>query len=303
MMNRPKPLNNSKKTWAGSWSALRVCILSGCLLALPGISRAESGIQSMIYEVYAGGIHAVQAKMDIDMRNPGRYGMVMSARTRGFLGRLAPWHGTFESHGWVMEEGGYRPELHKSTTTWRDEVEIKEYKYNRQGGFDGLIITDHEKPPHKKEVDDELTQGTTDAFTAALSVLSAIAAGEECNSSSEVFDGKRRFEQVFVQEDVGTLEASRYNIFEGIAAQCYVEVKPIAGAWHKKPRGWMSIQEQGRERGTMPTVWIGKLSKDGPAVPVKVRVKTEYGALFMHLAEYSDGEKTVVAEKRVKDDD
>ncbi len=281
---------------------MRVCIASIlCFVVMTSQALAASGIQSMVYEVYAGGIHAVRASMDIDMREDGRYDMVMSAHTRGFLGSLAPWEGTFESHGWVMEDGEYRPELHKSTTIWRDESEIKEYKYNRNGGFDGLIITDHEKPPHKKEVNDELTQGTTDAFTAVLDVLSTIAAGGECNSSSEVFDGKRRFEQIFVHEETGTLEASRYNIFEGVAAQCYVEVKPLAGAWHKKPRGWMSIQEQGRERGTMPTVWIGKLSKDGPAIPVKVRVKTEYGTLFMHLVEYNNGEEIVMAEKRVRD--
>ena len=288
-----------------SLSGLRVCTLSLIIcLAWSPQSRAEDGdIQSMVYEVYAGGIHAVQAKFDIDLRKNGRYDMVMSAKTRGFLGSLLPWYGTFESHGWVMEDGSYRPELHKSEATWRGETEVKEYKYNRDGSFNELVITDHDKPPHKKEIDDELTQGTTDAMTAALTVFTAIAEGKECSSTSEVFDGKRRFEQVFVHEDIGTLESSRYNIFEGVAAQCYVEVKPIAGAWHKKPRGWMSIQEQGRERGTMPTVWIGKLSKNGPAIPVKIRVKTEHGTLFMHLAEYNDGNKIVVAEKRVRDDD
>lgn len=257
----------------------------------------------MVYEVYAGGIHAVQAKLDMDLRKKDRYDLVLNAHTRGFLGSLAPWKGTFESHGWILspEEADYRPELHKSTTTWRDETEIKEYKYTRERQFNGLLITDHEKPTHEKKVEDELTQGTTDALTAALAALQAVSKGQECHSTSEVFDGKRRFEMKFNHQGYEELVPSRYNIYGGTAAKCTVEVVPIAGAWHSKPRGWMSIQEQGRERGTMPTVWMAQLEENAPAVPVKVLVKTEYGALFMHLAEYKNAEETLVAENRVRD--
>ena len=65
----------------------------------------------------------------------------------------------------------------------------------------------------------------------------------------------------------------------------------------------MSIQEQGRERGTMPTVWLGKIAKNAPAIPVKIRVKTAYGTLFMHLAEYQNEGQIIVAEKRVTEAD
>ena len=77
-----------------------------------------------------------------------------------------------------------------------------------------------------------------------------------------------------------------------------MEIKPVAGGWSEKPRGWLSIQEQGRDRGMMPTVWLANVSDDGPAVPVKIRVKTAYGTLFMHLAQYETGGNMVVAEKR-----
>ena len=46
----------------------------------------------MVYEVYAGGIHAVQNRMEISEAD-GRYDIVMNAETRGFLGKLAPWSG------------------------------------------------------------------------------------------------------------------------------------------------------------------------------------------------------------------
>ncbi len=259
----------------------------------------------MIYEVYAGGIHAVQAKFDVDLRKKDRYDIKMSAKTRGFLAKWAPWNGVFESHGWILgrNKDKYQPELHKSTTTWRDETEVKEYKYTKDGGFEELMITDHEKPSYKKEIDSELTYNTTDAFSAALQVMKAISVGQGCSGSSEVFDGKRRFEQIFHHKGVKQLKSSSYNIYEGEAAECTVEVKPIAGAWHKKPRGFMSIQEQGRERGMMPTVWMAKMSDEGPAIPVKVRVKTQYGTLFMHLSEYKNGDEIIIAEKRAYNED
>lgn len=255
----------------------------------------------MVYEVYAGGIHAVQAKLQINFIGDERYTLVLDAHTRGFLGKLAPWSGTFESYGWVAGDHDYRPELHKSTTTWRDETEVKEYQYTKSRRFNGLLITDHDKPTYKKEIDDALTHGTTDVMTAALGTMQAVGDGKDCQGTSEVFDGKRRFEMKFNHQERVELESSRYNIYEGPAVKCTVEVVPIAGNWHKKPRGWMSIQEQGRKRGAMPTLWMGRISEDGPAVPVKILVKTAYGSLFMHLAEYRKGEDILVAEKRVKD--
>lgn len=267
------------------------------LIPRPGM--AESGLQTMIYDVYAGGLHAVQARLNLDMRKQGRYDLVMNAHTRGFLGSLAPWKGTFETHGWHTEKG-LRPELHKSTTIWQDEPEIKEYTYGSDGTFKHYQVTEDGKvsqdPPAA-----ELTDNTTDALTATLMVMQEVASGRPCRGESEVFDGDRRYKMVFNDQGTVPLEQTRYNVYQGDAAQCTVEVVPLKGKWHEKPRGWMSIQEQGREAGTMPTVWFARLEEGGPAVPVKVRVKTEYGTLFMHLAEYSNDDGVIIAEQRAKE--
>ena len=239
-----------------------------------------------------------RAELTIDYTGANRYALEMNAHTRGFLGKLAPWSGKFESAGWVMKDDELRPQLHRSTSTWRDETEVKSYNYTKDGGFQNLMIKEHDKPEHEKEVPDEVTRNTTDAFTAALMVMEAVHNGGSCEGRSEVFDGKRRFAQIFEEQERVDLSPSRYNVFGGNAVKCTVEIEPISGEWSSKPRGWLSIQEQGRERGTMPTVWLGSLSADGPAVPVKILVKTAYGSLFMHLSEYRDGDKVIVSEKR-----
>lgn len=258
------------------------------LLTFPSWAFAAKE-QHVTYAVYAGGFHVVQASLDVTYPDQDHYSLFLGAKTYGFLWTVAPWEGTFESRGWRLKgEPPLRPELHKSVATWRGEPDIKEYRYTKGGGFIDLHVTEDEKPPKKREIDDKLTQGTTDAFTAALIVMEAVAKGKKCEGTSEVFDGKRRFAQIFKDQGSDTLEASKYNIYDGAAQKCTVEIKPLAGDWGRKPRGWLSIQEQGREKGTLPTVWLGKFSGDGPALPVKILVKTAYGTLIMHAVKYEE---------------
>lgn len=266
------------------------------LIASPAAAADQR--QQMVYEVYAGGIHAMQASMDMDLRKKGRYDMVLDAKTRGFLATLVPWEGRFESHGWEVKEGDFRPEQHKSTASWRKELDIKDYRYKQDGKFVSLEVFDEKGKVEDREIDAEVTDGTVDTMTATLAVLDAYNKTGKCEGSSEVFDGKRRFKQAFVDKGEVELEPSKYNIYGGKARECTVEITPINGKWSEKPRGWLSIQEQGRKKGTMPTVWIAQVTPGQPAVAVKIRVKTDYGTLFMHLAEYKSGDNIVVAQER-----
>ncbi|HIF24832.1 MAG TPA: DUF3108 domain-containing protein [Micavibrio sp.] len=298
MMNPLKVLKNSKKGWAVTRGVMLGSIFSLSLLASVSTATAVNSTsvgehaQIATYQLYAGGIHAVEVALNMEYKPQSRYSIEMDAFTKGFLGKLVPWKGKFESHGWRMKDED-KPEMHQSTTTWKDEVEIKTYKYNKDGTFDGLKITEDGVDKSPEELDQELVDGTTDALTAAMLVLQNIAEGESCDSSSEVFDGKRRYKMIFTKKADEMLKQTKYNVYEGPSIQCEVEVKPVAGEWHKKPRGWESIQEQGRERGSLPTIWIAKIDEKGPAVPVKMRVKTDYGTLFMHMTEYKSGDKVL----------
>lgn len=244
----------------------------------------------MNFDVFAGGIHAVKSDMTLDYTTPGRYSMFFTAETRGLLGSLAPWTGTFESKGWTIKGGKRVVELHESIAMWQGEKEVKTYHYSKDGGFQDIITSYNHKKPKTETPDELLTKDTTDALTATILVLEKISKGGKCEGYSEVFDGKRRYGMLFKHTQYVMLEASRYNAYSGPAAECTVEVKPIAGEWHKKPRGWLSIQEQGRERGMMPTVWIAQVKPGAVAVPVRVRVKTAYGTLFMHMTRYESGD-------------
>lgn len=250
------------------------------------VHAADKDQQKIQYDVYAGGIHALQAKLDIDQSKKGRYSTSLYAKTYGLLGKLAPWEGTFESHGWRSKANVHNPETHKSTAVFRDDEEIKTYSYNKNGSFKSYRLEENGKDKSPKKVDDELVQNTSDILAATLNTLQGVGKGEKCSGSTDIFDGKRRYTLVFKHKRDVELESSRWNAYQGAAQECTIEVRPVAGKWYEKPRGWMSIQEQGRERGKMPTVWLAQISEGQPAVPVKVRVKTAYGTLFMHMTHY-----------------
>lgn len=259
--------------------------MSVLAVGLSGTAHANMK-QTLSYQVYAGGINAVEGDMVVDTSAADSYKVKFSARTRGFLAKLAPWSGSFASNGWRLGSGNdtkFQPELHKSVSVWNGENETKEYKYKKDGSFDSFVVTEEGKVDDK-DIEDELTQGTTDVLSVAMAVFDKVAKDGKCEGAEDVFDGKRRFQLIFRDQGEVELQKSKYNAYGGKARECTVEVKPVAGAWHKKPRGWLSIQEQGRDKGTMPTVWLASLNEGELAVPVKVRVKTDYGTLFMHLA-------------------
>ena len=252
--------------------------------------------QKMQYAVYAGGINAVNADMELDYRQKNQYVIKFGAKTRGLLGSLAPWHGTFETHG-LVSNGNAIPKIHESVAMWRKEKEVKTYHYKKDGVFDKMVTLYKHKKPKTNVPDNELTNGTIDALSATMIVMEQVADGGKCEGSRDVFDGKRRYSLIFNHKGFVKLEKSRYNAYSGLAAECTVEVKPISGAWYKKPRGWLSIQEQGRTRGTMPTVWLAQVSENSVAVPVRVRVKTAYGTLFMHMKKYEGGNIVLASRK------
>lgn len=275
-------------------------VLGACLFASPvhaqEAAQATKSKQHIQYDVYAGGIHALKSNLNIVLTDKERYDVDLTAKTYGLLGKMAPWEGKFESHGWSTK-AGMKPEVHQATTTWRGDEEIKKYSYNKDGSFKSYVITDDENDGKVKKVAAELTQNTSDVLTATLNVMQSMATNSKCEGSEEVFDGKRRFKMIFKEKKAVKLEDSRWNAYAGDAVECTVEVKPVAGKWHEKPRGWMSIQEQGRDQGTMPTVWFANIKEGEPAVPVKVRVKTSYGTLFMHMTKYTAQGKSLKIEK------
>ena len=247
----------------------------------------------MRYDVYAGGFQVVSADLTIDLSKKTTYMLRLGANTHGLLGKLAPWKGVFETQGWYDAKKNIgNPRIHYSDTTFRDENELTQFFYNRNGTFKEYRLFNEDKkgaqPPKP-----ELSDNTTDVLTSTLAVMNNVAQTGKCEGESRIFDGSRSYNLIFRHLQDIVLKGGDYNVYDGPAVECTVEVAPIAGRWHEKPRGWMSIQEQGREKGTMPTVWFARLGEGQTFVPVKIRVKTDSGTLFMHMTQYDGPGKSL----------
>lgn len=256
-------------------------------------AKLKTSDQVMNYDVYAGGFHVVSADLKVDLAKKSKYLLRLAAYTHGMLAKLAPWQGVFQTDGWYDQKKSLpQPQLHFSDTTWRDEKEITQFHYNKDGSFkEYRIQNDKESGPKPPEAG--LADNSTDVLSSTLKVMNKIASGGKCEGTDKIFDGSRSYNLVFHEQKKTVLKATELNVYAGPATECTVEVKPLAGKWHAKPRGWMSIQEQGRERGTMPTIWFAQMAAGEAAVPVKIRVKTEYGTLFMHLTGYRGAGKSL----------
>ncbi len=264
------------------------------LFAPVSFAQTKAVAQTMTYDVFAGGIHALDAKLVIETDKKD-YDITLSSATHGFLKTLAPWSGIYTTSGTFDVKNTPFPKEHVAMSTWKGDTEEKRYSYDGKGDFLSYHVseTDGDEEPRDKTpetIDSELTKDSTDLLSATLKLLMELPATQTCAGESIIFDGDRNFKLVFSSTTPETLKKSRYNIYEGESLSCQVEVVPDKGKWRKKPRGWLSIQEQGRKKGGLPTIWLGRMSETSPYIPVKIRVKTDYGTLFMHLTSYkTDG--------------
>lgn len=259
------------------------------LLMTSNVSAAEKQMPRPVqahltYQVYAGGVHVLESRLDLTISDDF-YRAFLSSYTKGFLGRLVPWKGSFESVGGPRPGGVFQVRRHKSISTWKGSDDTAVYTYKKDGSFNTLELTEDGVKKPSDKIDPNLTKDTTDVLAATLMMMYKMDIAGKCKNEHAIFDSRRRFKLQFHDGEDENLARSRYNIYSGTAHRCVVEVVPDGGAWHKKPRGWLSIQEQGRKKGTLPTLWIARVDNKLPPVPVRIMIKTNYGTLMMHLTD------------------
>ena len=252
------------------------------LIAQPAFAKEYR----VTYDVYAGGIHALQTRMDY-REGGGRYDVTVASETYGLLSKIVRWHASFKTDGWLTKSG-YQPQLHVSDTTSKGKHEVNTYKYDKSGKFLSFTqIVDGKD--ETKNLDPSIMAGTTDVISA---VFNMAAKARQGNGAYEdmIFDSERSYRLEFRNSNKANLSSTKYGSFAGEAVSCSVRVTPVGGKWHKKPRGWLKIQEQGIKNGFPPTIWMANISKDPelPAVPVRIMVKTDFGTFIAHLTSFQE---------------
>lgn len=263
----------------------RFYILTLAFALLTTQALAQDIEYKLSYNVYAGGLKALKATYAIQ-NTPSTYQIDITAETQGVIGKVFPWSATYKTTG-INSASGFIPEQHASTSTWKDNEKIKDIQFTN-GEVSKYSVTKEGKTHIAQNLKDDLISDAHDLLTAIASTFRSISLEEGCASSAIAFDGKRKFKVTLNDGEEKTLSSSKYSSFSGQSVKCTLTVDPIAGFREKdQKRGWMAVQNHTQDRGKLPAIWFGQLEENGPYVPVRMQIASDYGAVIAHLTDIS----------------
>lgn len=238
------------------------------------------------YDVYAGGFKALNAELSLDLDKKA-YDMELSAQTQGFIGTIFPWRGDYSTSG-HSEKGSLVPSIYTATSTWRNKANTTEMSYDPNGRLLKTTQQEGTKTTVNRDIDENLSKDAVDMLTGTLMMFQSTKNKKTCKGSFPVFDGKRRFNIVLKDDGKEVISKNKYSTFSGEALRCTVKVEPVAGFKEKdQKRGWMAIQTHTEQHHKAPTIWLAKLEKTGPIVPVRMEIASDYGSVVAHLGKTS----------------
>ncbi len=160
--------------------------LGGAALAAPakGVEQLDQ-----IYDFYLGGVKAGELTMKADLRGK-RYRATSVLRTAGVVGLV--YRAAFEAKTeGVLSGGRLEPAKFTADSRMRKKKQFVEMTYN--GDAPKRIKAVPQFQPKPWQIEPTKQSGTLDPISAALTALAPAPVGEICNTSVEVFDGRKRY--------------------------------------------------------------------------------------------------------------
>ncbi len=263
-------------------------LLLSLLLCCFALRPAAAQRVSLDYGVWAGGFQALDVALDITV-NKDSYRATMTAHPTGFLGKLLPWAGDYRTEG-VVRNGVLIPTFHERMSAWRDDRSYLRifFSKGRVSRVEEIETFAGKKQTVPRPQPPGMTDGAVDIMTAIVGMLLHATDKGNCDYRAVAFDGKRRFRVGFKDLGIETLPVSQRNVFSNVPARtCELELTALMG-FSGRPRGYYKIQEEARTLGQLPRVWLGRMNANGPYILGRMLVKSEYGAVFVHLEHMMD---------------
>jgi hypothetical protein len=259
-------------------------IFGGILILFLGMSGTALA-DALKYDIYAGGLKVMQAKMDLGLDEKS-YEISLATQTQNFIGKLFPWKGTYSTLGHIGAGGNPVPSLAKSESIWRDNASRKTMEYDGTGKLKKLTNVSNGKTTEKTDTAAYLSADAVDLMTGLAMVMKNTEKTGKCAGSFPIFDGKRRFDLTFQDAGMDKLKKTTYSAFSGDALRCVIKVVPVRG-FRKKDlnRGWLAVQNHTEERGKPVTLWLAKLA-NGRVAGVRMEIASNFGTVIAHMTDY-----------------
>ncbi len=257
-----------------------LALLPAILVTSPTMSLAVSEsdtkekVLSLDYEAYFGGMHVGSGRANIAVEKDG-YRVDGLARARGILDWYSGWRGKAQSYGDLRNWADPAPKVHENMGNWKGED--RAIKLTFLG--DGEIDVEQESPPDENEltpIPEGALDNTIDPISALVGMSGVLAEGGACEGELKLYDGRRRFDLAMTDAGTRIMAPNDYNIYEGEARVCRVEINRIGG--------FRIEQSQYSKTARDRTVLIAQPFAEAPPIPVRVDVQTAFGTLVVHLS-------------------
>ncbi|MGB4100670.1 MAG: DUF3108 domain-containing protein [Alphaproteobacteria bacterium] len=272
-------------------------ILLTVALLLPGTVQAADKLAmqpvAAEYEVYVGGVHLLRAETRADLTTK-TYRMAAKAQTVGIWDDWFPWEMSVESVG-KNADGAMQPKHYKTISSWKHKPQLLIMDYKNDGGVT-YAKESTDAPDPKDRLSDDIVNKTLDPLSGLLQLMAHYTMHDDCNATTAVFDGKRRFD--LTTKDLGevTLQPNEVNLYSGTARKCALRFNLIAG----KPKDMESRKfwqtDKGKTNRPPFIIWMARLRPDLPPMPVMAETSSPFGSVMVHLAAWRIEDKPVAPE-------
>lgn len=230
----------------------------------------------LVYDVFAGGRIA---EMTLEFGVAGdRYRISTRQASAGVLRWFWPWQSISDVRGRFVGPAT-RPEVFRVNGQSRGKTRSVEMDYR-----DGELVRVDAVPPNhaddRDEVPEELRRGAIDPASAIMSVIRQINEGKGCDARTPVFDGRQRYDIVFADKGLGTVDSNASSIFEGAARICEFHWVPIAG---RLRRPGMPVRADSDRRGGR--AFMAEFGAGSAQAPVRIEFEAWFGTVVGHLRE------------------
>jgi len=225
------------------------------------------------YEIYAGGFKA----LTLDTRAvlaERTYDIDVALKTAGWIDWLISFHQKLGSRG--VTEASTQPLLYQSDGVFLGKRRTTRLDYRADGAIEAAL-----NPPNENDertpVPDSMKPGTIDPVSVLVAVNHAAAKGGlPCSGKAPVFDGRRRFNLVMVDDGVAPVEPTQYSPFSGPAVRCRITMERLGG-FMPNPR--FNPETENR----VHVLYLARFGETGVWLPVRMESESTYGNVIGHM--------------------
>ena len=230
------------------------------------------------YEGFLGPLFVISGVVELNL-SAVSYEVKTTSTTEGFGAWFFPWRNEAVSVGMNIN-GEIHPKNFQMKAKWNHRERHVELLF---GNLYPEIkkITPLPTMVENTPIQTGLTSGTIDPLAMAVKLMIKIGRAERCPGKIRVFDGRRRYDLRFSEAIGKGLEKKSPIILGGSTRSCAMSIKRIAGFWKESE---IITKTKGP-----PRIWLGRLTKELPMVPVKFEANYRFGVIRIYLTAFKAG--------------